>query len=243
MGLVYPLSARRRRSPLLACVSAFALAAVASAQSTPAAPTDRSAAALASGQALVQAGRFADAIPELERADRLAGGRSAAIAVALARAYAGAGAHARALEEAREALARNSDVNTGNEARILLCQNRPEAAADVDPAEAARKVGDGVAPPQIIHRVSPPYPAALRKARLDGTVVVLATVDEDGCVAAAGVTRGAAPEFDAAALAAVRQWVYRPAIAEGQPVRVTCTLTIKFDVEKTPPPPYPPSQR
>jgi len=97
-----------------------------------------------------------------------------------------------------------------------------------------RKVEGNVQRPQILFRVSPEYPADLRKSRAEGTVVVGAIIDEEGCVVSPEVLRGAAPGFDAAALAAVGQWVFRPATLDGQPVRVRYTLTINFNVEKEP---------
>jgi TonB family protein len=223
-------------APLLAISTAIS----ASAQPNPSAASgDRSAAALASGRALVQAGRFADAIPELENADQLAGGRSPEVAVALARAYAGAGAHAKAEDEARAALAMAPDRNVAREARVLVCQNRPEPAGggESEGAQVLRKIGDGVSRPEIISRITPSYPAEMRKARVGGTVILDASIDEDGCVAAARVLRGAAPELDASALAAVMQWVFEPATAEGQPVKVAYTLTVNFAVETEAPPP------
>lgn len=210
------------------------------AQALPAPPVDRAAEGLARGTALVQAGRFADAIPELERADQLAGGRSAAIEVALARAYAGAGAHARALDEARAALALDPLGNTGIEARILLCQNRPEAAGGGETGEAPRKGDGGGERPQILYRVNPQYPPELRRSRAQGTVTLEAVIDEEGCVASARVLHGAAPGFDAAALAAVMQWVFRPALADGQAVKVSYVLTTTFEIEKGTPPPAAP---
>ncbi len=237
MTTIHPLARfvalRGLHRTLGAAAFAAVLALGAPVQAQPATTAEGSTTALESGKALVQAGRFAEAIPELETADQLAGGRSAEAAVALARAYAGAGAHARALDEARAALARDPAANVANEAHIVICQNRPEATENA-PADAPRKVGDGVTRPQIIYRVSPQYPPDLRKARAQGTVVLDAVIDEDGCVSAARVLRGAAPGFDAAALAAVMQWVFRPAIADGQPVKVSYTLTTSFAVEDTP---------
>jgi TonB family protein len=212
--------------------AALVLTAPARAQSTAPQAADE---ALRHGNALVQAGRFADAIPELERADQLAGARSAAIRVVLARAYAGAGAHAEARDLALAALSLEPAGTTADEARVLLCQNRPEPAGDATEGEAPRQVGGAVARPEILYRVNPKYPPDLRKAHATGTVIVDAIIDEEGCVSAAHVLRGAAPGFDAAALEAVMQWVFRPATADGQPVKVLYTLTTNFAIDTTPP--------
>ena len=61
--------------------------------------------ALKRGQALLDKRQFVEAAKELERADQLAGGRSAAVDVALAQAYDGVGVRPKAIAAARAAIA------------------------------------------------------------------------------------------------------------------------------------------
>jgi TonB family protein len=191
--------------------------------------------ALRRGSALVQEGHFAEAIPQLEEADQFAGGRSAAARVALARAYAGAGAHVKAQAKARAALDLEPTGVIADEAYVLICQNRPETV-EVAAGDPPRKVEGAVTRPRILFRVGPQYPPDLRESHAEGTVILEAILDEDGCISSAQVVRGAAPEFDEAALAAVRQWVFHPATVDGQPVKVRYTLTVNFTTEKEPVP-------
>jgi len=44
------------------------------------------------------------------------------------------------------------------------------------------------------------------------------------------VLRSANPLLDEAAVRAVRQWTYRPALLNGRPVRVRLTVTVKFSM-------------
>ena len=94
------------------------------------------------------------------------------------------------------------------------------------------RVGGPVTAPLLVHRVVPEYPEAARRARLQGVVVVEAVIDRDGAVADARVvadtTRfGGCAE---AALRAVREWRYRPALLEGRPVAVRMTVTVTFSL-------------
>ncbi len=188
-------------------------------------------AAVRSGFAALAMGHFDDAVARLETADQLAGGRSPEVEVLLARAYAAAGSHDKALAEARTVLGQSPALEVADQARVVVCQNRGEASAAEDAGEVVPKAGeDGVTRPQVINHVNPEYPVELRKARAQATVILGAMIDEEGCVTEARVLRGAAPEFDAASLEAIMKWVFRPATANGQPVKVRYTLTVNFQI-------------
>lgn len=54
-------------------------------------------------------------------------------------------------------------------------------------------------------------------------------IDEDGCVREANVFQSAKKKkLDAAALEAVKQWVYRPIEVDGKPVRARHFVTFNF---------------
>ena len=76
---------------------------------------------------------------------------------------------------------------------------------------------------------APHYPEGARNRRIEGTVVIQATVGKDGHVTNAQVTSGP-PELQQAALDAVRQWVYRPYRVMGEPVTFDIQLRINFNV-------------
>lgn len=101
-----------------------------------------------------------------------------------------------------------------------------QAAATVDTFQAE----DLERPPEVISAVPPVYPAALRRAGVEGRVVLLVVVDEQGRVEEARVERSSRPEFEAPALEAVRKWRFRPGMKDGQPVRTFLRQPIRFSV-------------
>ena len=73
-------------------------------------------------------------------------------------------------------------------------------------------------PLQLLSSGSPAYPAEAREQGVEGFVVVRYDVTEQGKVAnAAVVDAQPAGTFDAAALAAVNSWVFKPALRDGAP--------------------------
>lgn len=76
-------------------------------------------------------------------------------------------------------------------------------------------------------RVQPEYPAEARKAGTQGTVMVQALVGRDGQVKDMRLV-ARVEGLDAAALMAVRQWKFRPAILGGKPVAVWVAVPVKF---------------
>lgn len=82
--------------------------------------------------------------------------------------------------------------------------------------------------PILLHKVSPDYPDVMRRARLEGRVTVQAVIGLDGSVESVEILRTSNALFDDAALAAVKQWRYRPATMNGVPVRVFFTVEVGF---------------
>ena len=64
------------------------------------------------------------------------------------------------------------------------------------------------------------FPEKARKKKLQGVVLVSMVVDENGVPRDVVVTKPAGNGFDEAAIAAVRQWRFEPALRDGKPVAV-----------------------
>lgn len=80
---------------------------------------------------------------------------------------------------------------------------------------------------RLIHEVSPEYPEAARRAKVQGTVVLDAIVGVEGTVTQLKVISG--PEaLSPAAADAVRWWRYEPYVVNGQPATVETTVAVKF---------------
>ncbi|ODS56440.1 MAG: hypothetical protein ABS36_08635 [Acidobacteria bacterium SCN 69-37] len=84
---------------------------------------------------------------------------------------------------------------------------------------------------KLIFGPSPSYPPLARQARIAGVVSVDLVVDEEGRVVDAKANRSANPILGAAAVAAVSEWRYLPALRHGQPVPVRLTTTIAFKLD------------
>ena len=89
------------------------------------------------------------------------------------------------------------------------------------------RVGGSIRPPQKIHEVAPVYPPIAQAARVQGIVIIEASIGPDGRVSDARVLRSV-PLLDQAALDAVRQWTYTPTLLNGVPVPVIMTVTVSF---------------
>lgn len=83
--------------------------------------------------------------------------------------------------------------------------------------------------PEAITRVPPNYPENARRASAEGTVIVQALVGRDGHVKDTRVVNSI-PLLDEAAVQAVRQWVFKPAMAKHQPVAVWVAIPVKFSL-------------
>jgi protein TonB len=81
--------------------------------------------------------------------------------------------------------------------------------------------------PEVITKVDPVYPDSARRAGVTGTVVVQVLVGKDGHVEDAKVVRPV-PLLDQAALVAAKQWIFRPAVVNNQPVKVWVTIPMRF---------------
>jgi TonB family protein len=82
---------------------------------------------------------------------------------------------------------------------------------------------------KLIRRVEPVYTELARRARIQGKVVLVVTVNEEGNVSDARVISGH-PLLGETALIAVRQWKYSPTSFDGEPVPVITTVTVTFDL-------------
>jgi|SaaInl8_200m_RNA_FD_contig_31_18982_length_1276_multi_8_in_0_out_0_2 periplasmic protein TonB len=81
--------------------------------------------------------------------------------------------------------------------------------------------------PKLKKQVSPKYPEVARKAGLEGKVFIRFAVGRDGRVSRVTVMRGQ-EIFREAAVAAVQQFQFSPAIQNDKPVSVWMTMPISF---------------
>ena len=87
--------------------------------------------------------------------------------------------------------------------------------------------GGNVKPPTKIKDVKPTYPVIAQISKVQGIVIVEATIGPNGKVQDAKVLRSH-PLLEGAALDAVRQWEFTPTLLNGSPVSVVMTVTVDF---------------
>jgi protein TonB len=92
------------------------------------------------------------------------------------------------------------------------------------------RVGGNIKTPTKTHDVRPEYPRTAVSARVQGIVIIEATIASDGRVQGARVLRSI-PLLDDAALEAVKQWRYEPTLMNGIPVPVIMTVTVQFRLD------------
>ena len=108
----------------------------------------------------------------------------------------------------------------------------PPAAVQAPAATAAQpvRVGGNIAAPKKLKDVPPVYPQTAIQARVQGVVIIEATIGVAGTVKTARVLRSV-PLLDEPALDAVRQWEYAPTLLNGVAVPVIMTVTVNFSLK------------
>ena len=93
--------------------------------------------------------------------------------------------------------------------------------------------GAGIVLPVNIYRTDPVYPELARRARIQGTVVVEATIDRQGNVVDTRLVRDLSLGCGEAVVEALRSWKYRPATRDDRPVSIIMTVTVTFRLAGT----------
>lgn len=97
--------------------------------------------------------------------------------------------------------------------------------------EKPRPMSEGVMEAALLNKVQPQYPAAARLMHVAGTVRLQAIIGKDGRVRDVEVLSGN-PILAQAALAAVREWRYRPTELNHEIVEVETEITVNFILQQ-----------
>lgn len=93
------------------------------------------------------------------------------------------------------------------------------------------RIPQGVASGLIVSSVPPIYPLLARQARIQGTVVLKALINQTGDVESLELISGH-PMLAPAAMDAVKQWKYRPYIHDGNAVPVETQVMVNFSLSE-----------
>ncbi|TSA17797.1 energy transducer TonB [bacterium] len=87
-------------------------------------------------------------------------------------------------------------------------------------------------PPEVVKQVHPDYPNEALASKAEGTVWVNVWIDESGNVVEAKVMKSSTEVFNQAAMAAAKQWTFKPAITNGKPVAVWVMVPFRFKLSE-----------
>ncbi|AFL87216.1 TonB family protein [Terriglobus roseus DSM 18391] len=143
---------------------------------------------------------------------------------------------AEATQQMREALRQQA------EAKRLMARIEPpsmpaEPTAPAPPpvpgqgANKPAKIEGGIMAGQVLTKVQPKYPQSAKDAHISGAVVLRALIDETGKIQQLQLVSSPDRALTESAMDAVRQWVYRPYLLNGNPTSVETNITVTFSFE------------
>lgn len=95
---------------------------------------------------------------------------------------------------------------------------KPDARHNAGPLEVG----------SLSKKQTPVYPPIAKAERLQGTVLIEATIGTDGKIKDPRVLLASSPLFSAPSLDAVSQWEYKPYLLNGVPIEVETLITVTF---------------
>lgn len=123
-------------------------------------------------------------------------------------------------EQAKALRARSLEVR-----RQLIVQMQPPDAPLAEPSKVLDK---NTKAPGLKSKTEPSYTNVARLARIQGSVALRIVVNTDGKPVGLQLVRSLGLGLDEAAVAAVRQWRFRPGEAKGKPVPIQATIEVNF---------------
>ena len=108
-------------------------------------------------------------------------------------------------------------------------------AATDNPATTAPEVAPGPAydeRPRVLKKVDPEYPLLAKMTGVEGIVVLLILIDASGNVEEIEVVKSLGNTgCDEAAVKAIKQWRFAPAMRQGRPIAARVTMPVLFNLK------------
>ena len=89
------------------------------------------------------------------------------------------------------------------------------------------------APPVLVYHTQPQYSVEAQQKKVEGSVKLYAQIGTDGRAHRLRVIQSLGSGLDENAVAAVRQWRFRPALKNGRPVATESTIEVDFHLYNT----------
>jgi protein TonB len=104
------------------------------------------------------------------------------------------------------------------------------------PADGTKRItiGGNVQQAKLISQPKPVYPPEAKQAHVSGIVHLSAVIGKEGNVINLAVIDGH-PLLVPSAMEAVRQWVYRTTLLNGEPVEVITRIDVNYTLSDNPP--------
>jgi len=93
------------------------------------------------------------------------------------------------------------------------------------------RVGGNVQAANLVKKITPVYPALAKSARIQGTVRFTAIIGKDGTIQNLQLVSGH-PMLVQSATEAVKQWVYKPTLLNGEAVEVITQIDVNFTLSQ-----------
>ncbi len=107
----------------------------------------------------------------------------------------------------------------------------PPAPTPIKRSEPLR-VGGDVQAGKVIYQPAPSYPSLARVARVEGAVVLQATIGANGTIRSLRIISAANPLLQTGVIEMVKTWKYKPTLLNNEPVEVLTTITINFNLQR-----------
>ncbi len=108
---------------------------------------------------------------------------------------------------------------------------KPEKSEDKLRTTSADSICGEITHPVVTEKVNPKYPESAREDKVTGVVVVETVITEEGIVDDIRVLESTDERLSTAAVEAIEQWRFEPALCDGTPVGVYYNLTVNFRLE------------
>ena len=92
------------------------------------------------------------------------------------------------------------------------------------------RIGGDVQAGKLVTAPKPAYPSLARTARIEGAVILQATIAEDGSIKDLKVISSSNPLLLTGVVDTVKTWKYKPTLLNNEPVEVITTITVNFSL-------------
>lgn len=119
-------------------------------------------------------------------------------------------------------------IGDGDEGGVGSGTGPGSGSDDWTGGSGAKHSGGGVTAPVLLSKIEPEFSEEARKAKLQGTVVLVAEIDTEGRVRRMRIVRNLGLGLDEKAMEAVNQWKFRPGLKNGKPAVVAAVIEVTF---------------